>query len=104
MSVEYFGQLLSAARPVHFVYLAQLLGAVLFIHFISNHDKGRNGKSQIYSIVQKGIKENRNTPTETTLVDIQMMVDSLWGNLIGLKRKNSLIFSSKPHRKKKLYS
>ena len=38
MSVEYFDQLLSAARQVHVVYLAQLLGAVLLIHFISNHD------------------------------------------------------------------
>ena len=39
LSVEYFDQLLSAARQVHVVYLAQLLGAVLFINFISNHDK-----------------------------------------------------------------
>ena len=31
-------QLLSAGCQVHVVYLAQLLGAVLFIHFISNHD------------------------------------------------------------------
>ena len=38
MSVEYFNQLLGAARQVHVVYLAQLLGAVLFIHIISNHD------------------------------------------------------------------
>ena len=38
MLVEYFDQLLSAACQVHVVYLAQLLGAVLFIHFISNHD------------------------------------------------------------------
>ena len=38
LSVEYFDQLLSAACQVHVVYLAQLLGAVLFIRFISNHD------------------------------------------------------------------
>ena len=38
LSVEYFDQLLGAAHQVHVVYLAQLLGAVLFIHFISNHD------------------------------------------------------------------
>ena len=41
LSVEYFDQLLSAARQVHVVYLAQLLGAVLLIHFISNHDSMR---------------------------------------------------------------
>ena len=41
MSVEYFDQLLSAARQVHVVYLAQLLGAVLLIHFISNHDNSK---------------------------------------------------------------
>ena len=34
----YFDQLLGAARQVHVVYLAQLLGTVLFIHFISNHN------------------------------------------------------------------
>ena len=33
-----FDQILSAARQVHVVYLAQVLGAVLFIHIISNHD------------------------------------------------------------------
>ena len=38
LSVKYFDQLLGAARQVYVVYLAQLLGAVLFIHFISNHD------------------------------------------------------------------
>ena len=37
LSVEYFDQLLGAARQVHVVYLAQLLGAVLFIHIISIH-------------------------------------------------------------------
>ena len=39
MSVEYFDQLLGAVRQVHVVYLAQLLGAVLFTHFLSYHDK-----------------------------------------------------------------
>ena len=34
----YFDQLLGVARQVHVVYLAQFLGAVPFIHFISNHD------------------------------------------------------------------
>ena len=37
--VEYFDQLLGAAHQVHVVFLAQLLGTVLFIHFISNHDR-----------------------------------------------------------------
>ena len=41
---KYFDQLLGAACQVHVVYLAQLLGAVLFIHFISNHDNGERVK------------------------------------------------------------
>ena len=38
LSVEYLDQLLGAARQVNVVYLAKLLGAVIFIHFISNHN------------------------------------------------------------------
>ena len=36
--LEYFDQLLLAARKAHVVYSDQLLGAALRIHFISNHD------------------------------------------------------------------
>ena len=36
--VMYSDQVLLAARKVHVVYLAQILGAALCIHIISNHD------------------------------------------------------------------
>ena len=45
LSVVYFDQLLLAAHQVLVVYLAQLLSAALYIHFISNHN--------IYNFFQK---------------------------------------------------
>ena len=48
MSVEYFDQPLSAPRKVHFVYLAQLFGAVIFIHIISDHDTEKPTKNKIF--------------------------------------------------------
>ena len=45
--VEYFDQLLGHVHQVHVVYLAQLLGVVLFVHFISNHDNVTDSPCEI---------------------------------------------------------